>query len=517
MKQTLHPGDAARSEFGTWRSLGVILVAASLVICGSGLSFVYSERAIARADREAWRAVEAVAQLTAARLREDVVRRVCVAPTGADTGRQGDPGSADDPDPVDWVLRWQSGRLEAAPGAPVPPKVLIDAASATLRSRGAPGGSATGTESLDFGSTTHFLVLHAAPSGLGDESLAVCFVNVQRFLALGRSALPATDADFELVDVEPPAPADGVALPGIPARFCLVPTDRFRQQGRLERVRHGLLLGPVSLLAVAALIGLIWRLQRLARQEAELLRLQADFVSGVSHELKTPLALIHLFAETLLEDRVPTSEKKREYYDIILRESSRLTHLINNVLDFSRLRSGERAFQMSVQDVGEAVRSMYEAYRAELDHAGMTHALSVAADLPLARIDRDAIGQAVLNLMSNAVKYSEDERWILVEVSRDTRRGRHGVLISVHDRGIGIRPEDRGSIFDGFFRAPDPRVRKRRGAGLGLALVRQIVEAHGGIVSVESRLVGGSTFRIFIPAVPDSEDGARRPTEAGSQ
>ncbi len=516
MKETLHPGSAARSEFGTWRSFVVILVAASLVICGSGLSFVYSERAIARADREAWRAVEAVARLTSARLREHAVRRAWAAQTGANTGSAGDPDSSSDADPVDWVLMWRSGRLEAASGVP-PPKVLIDAASAALGSRAALVGSAIEPESLDVGSATHFLVLHPASPGSGAESLAVCFINVQRFLALGRSALPPIDADFALVDVEPPAPADGVALPGVPARFCLVPTDRFRHQGRLERVRHGLLLGPVSLLAVAALVGLIWRLQRLARQEAELLRLQADFVSGVSHELKTPLALIHLFAETLLEDRVPTPEKKREYYDIILRESSRLTHLINNVLDFSRLRSGERAFQRSDQDVGDVVRSMYEAYRAELDHAGMTHALSVAPDLPLACVDRDAIGQAVLNLMSNAVKYSEEERWIRVEVTRDTRRGRHGVLISVHDRGIGIRPEDRGSIFDGFFRAPDPRVRRRRGAGLGLALVRQIVEAHDGSVSVESRLIGGSTFRIFIPAAPDGEDGARRPTEAGPQ
>ena len=108
--------------------------------------------------------------------------------------------------------------------------------------------------------------------------------------------------------------------------------------------------------------------------------------------------------------------------------------------------------------------------------------------------------RGLLNLMSNAVKYAGDDRFLRVEVTSDTRRGTRGVLISVHDRGIGIDPAERRHLFEGFYRARDRRVRERSGTGLGLALVKQIVDAHGGHVYSESRLVKGTTFRVFLPA-----------------
>lgn len=255
----------------------------------------------------------------------------------------------------------------------------------------------------------------------------------------------------------------------------------------------------ITIVAVVALLVMMWILVRRVRREVELSRLKSAFVADVSHELKTPLALIRMFAETLLEGRAVGEEKKREYYKIITRESTRLTHLIDNILDFSRVDLGRKEYDKQTVDVGEIVRDTYAAYRHELDREGFIHALTVADDLPRITGAADAIAQAVVNLVSNAMKYSPDEKSLTIDVACETRRGRHGVLISVKDRGIGIRPEDRAHLFEGFFRAADERVRNTRGAGLGLALVKQIVDAHQGSIDVESRLVKGTTFRIFLP------------------
>ncbi len=257
------------------------------------------------------------------------------------------------------------------------------------------------------------------------------------------------------------------------------------------------------LLVMGALAAIIWGMWRVLQREIALSQLKQAFVADVSHELKTPLSLIRLFAETLLSGRVPTEEKKREYYEVITRESDRLTHLINNILDFARIDAGRKRYELQPADIGELVRETYEAYRLQLDHDGFEHYLVIADDLPEIACDRDAIAQALINLINNAVKYTEgDDKFLGIDVSRETRRGGHGVLISVSDRGIGIKPEDRNHLFTGFYRANDERVRQRRGAGLGLALVKHIVDAHGGIVDVESRLIKGSTFRIFLPAEP---------------
>ncbi len=146
-----------------------------------------------------------------------------------------------------------------------------------------------------------------------------------------------------------------------------------------------------------------------------------------------------------------------------------------------------------------------------MDHHGFEHELAMEEELPPVNADPDAIAQVLLNLMSNAVKYAGDDRFVSVEVTCDTRRGTKGVLISVHDRGIGINPAEHRHLFEGFYRAKDRRVREKSGTGLGLALVKQIVDAHGGHVYIESRLVKGTTFRVFLPtadAEPPVEDAA---------
>jgi signal transduction histidine kinase len=287
-----------------------------------------------------------------------------------------------------------------------------------------------------------------------------------------------------------------------PLRFwSLAPTSAFVAELNRSVRRQITIQALITLLPLAALLGVMWALARVARREMALSQLKSAFVADVSHELKTPLALIRMFGETLLSERVASPDKAREYYAIITRESTRLTHLIDNLLDFSRIDAGRRLYKPRPVDIAQVVRDTYEAYRHELDREHFEHHLRLAENLPPIEADPDAVAQALLNLINNAVKYSEHDKFLSVEVDHETRRGRRGVLISVRDRGIGIRPEDRARLFDGFFRAPDERVRQRRGAGLGLALVKHIVDAHHGSIDVESRLVKGSTFRIFLPEV----------------
>jgi len=263
-------------------------------------------------------------------------------------------------------------------------------------------------------------------------------------------------------------------------------------------------LGHISLtvLSLLTLLTAIWFLLRVTRRELALAEMKSNFVADVSHELKTPLALIHLFSETLQSGRVTDENKRQEYYSIITRESTRLTNLIDNILNFARIDAGEKEYSFKFIDVAEIVSDIYKSYRLELDNDCFEHHLVVQHELPKVQADRDAIAQAVLNLISNAIKYSKDERYLLLDVRTETRRDRRGVLISVHDHGIGITPEDRAHLFDGFFRSSDSRVREKRGTGIGLSLVRRIVDAHDGFLVVESRLVKGSTFRIFLPAAP---------------
>lgn len=290
-------------------------------------------------------------------------------------------------------------------------------------------------------------------------------------------------------------------LPGIMRRWSIEPTEAFIDEQRSAVLSQTIVYVALSVLALVVLLVALRLVMRVMRREMALAQMKADFVADVSHELKTPLALIRMFGETLQSGRVTSEEKRQEYYEIITRESSRLTNLINNILDFSRIDALKKSYVLERTDIGEVVRDTYDAYCAQLEHCGFEHHLCVAKSLPVVLADRDAITRAMINLINNAIKYSHDERYLAIDVSTDTRRGRRGVLISVHDRGIGIKPEDRARLFEGFFRAADARVREQSGTGLGLGLVKHIVDGHHGSIAVESRLVKGSTFRIFLPGV----------------
>jgi signal transduction histidine kinase len=257
-----------------------------------------------------------------------------------------------------------------------------------------------------------------------------------------------------------------------------------------------LALGALSLLMGG---GMIFAYRNVARELA-LAKLKSDFVSNVSHELRTPLSLIRLYAETLELGRISTPGKHQEYYEIIRKESERLSSLINNILDFSRIEAGKKEYSFRETDMADLVRSTLDSYRFEIEQSGFEFEQKIDNNLPQLRVDREAIARSLLNLVNNAVKYSATEKYLGVHLYQ--RNG--DVNLEVVDHGIGIPLKEQLKIFEKFYRVGDPLVHNTKGSGLGLSLVRHIVQAHGGMVAVESAPGHGSKFIITLP-VQNSE------------
>jgi len=234
---------------------------------------------------------------------------------------------------------------------------------------------------------------------------------------------------------------------------------------------------------------------RAAAHELELSRLKAEFVSNVSHELKTPLSLIRMFGETLESGVVQDEAKRGEFYRIIRSESERLTRLINNVLDFSKIEAGVKRYNFQEAEVGGVVRKAIDTYRLEIRNLGFTIDCRLPSAPVSARIDPDALSEALLNLLDNAAKYSGEDKQIAI--SLETRGS--WIRISVTDRGVGIPRDELKKIFDKYYRTPSQMTRETAGSGLGLTLVHHITEAHGGRVEVESEVGRGSTFTLLLP------------------
>jgi signal transduction histidine kinase len=252
-----------------------------------------------------------------------------------------------------------------------------------------------------------------------------------------------------------------------------------------------LILGALSLL----MAGGMWLTYRNVSRELALAKLKSDFVSNVSHELRTPLALIRLYAETLELGRLSTPAKQHEYHEIIRKESERLTALINNILDFSRIEAGKKEYNFRETDVADLVRSTLESYRFEIEQNGFQFEEKIESNLPPLQVDREAFARSLLNLVNNAVKYSADDKYLGVHLYRQNG----SVNLEVVDHGIGIPANEQVKIFEKFYRVGDPLVHNTKGSGLGLSLVRHIVLAHGGEVIVESTPGKGSKFIITLP------------------
>src|ERR1700730_4294319 len=255
-----------------------------------------------------------------------------------------------------------------------------------------------------------------------------------------------------------------------------------------------IVLAALSLFMVAG----IFLTYRNVSREMNLARQKSDFVANVSHELRTPLALIRLYAETLELGRLTAKEKYQEYFRIIREESERLTALINNILDFSRIEAGRKEYEFKETNLADLVRSTLDSYRFQIEQNGFTFEENISGDIPPVIVDREAIARSLLNLVNNALKYSKDQKYIGVSLYRANSR----VNLEVRDHGIGIPPNEQAKIFEKFYRCGDPLVHNIKGSGLGLSLVRHIARAHGGDVLVESTPEKGSKFTIALPLDP---------------
>ena len=258
------------------------------------------------------------------------------------------------------------------------------------------------------------------------------------------------------------------------------------------RTRNYLVGGGIFALAVSVVLGGLMIL-RDAGREVQVARLRSEFVANVSHELRTPLTSIRLYAETLLLGRYRSAEQMQDYLTTLLHESQRLSHLVDNVLDFARIERGDRTYQRQPCDVGDTARAALETFGGVLAAEGFEVEEAVAAELPPVLADQEAVEGAVANILGNAVKYSSEHKAIRLAVEQ---RGAE-VVVEVSDRGIGLPAGEEQRIFEQFHRGANAA--STAGTGLGLSLVKSVVEAHEGRVEAANRPEGGSVFRLYFP------------------
>jgi len=252
----------------------------------------------------------------------------------------------------------------------------------------------------------------------------------------------------------------------------------------------------LSAVLATVLLGGIALTVRTAMREMKLSAMKNEFVSNVSHELRTPLSSIRVFGEFMRRGRVEEQEKVREYGSYIETESRRLTQLINNILDFSRIESGRKVYTFESADIEDILAGTLATFTVRLRDKGFDVSYQGPDDpLPEMEMDANAIDRAVANLLDNAVKYSDGDRSIALNLARVDDEA----VISVTDHGIGIPRDEQERIFERFHRVSTGLVHDVKGSGLGLSLVQHIAEAHGGRVTVTSEVGEGSTFTIHLP------------------
>jgi signal transduction histidine kinase len=258
---------------------------------------------------------------------------------------------------------------------------------------------------------------------------------------------------------------------------------------------------------VVASLAALWFSTRQAGEEIQLAESKTSFLANVSHELKTPLALIRLAGETMELGRVRSEEERQKFLQIITRECRRLTHMINNVLNFAKIEAGRKEFHFHTTDLRRVVHETLETFERQFEEKGFEVHVDVPGDVAPIEADSEAVTQCLVNLIDNAMKYSDEQRYVAVRVRVDEPEAdgdRGKATISVTDHGMGINPHEKKRIFDKFTRAESGLVHNVRGSGLGLSLVRHIVQAHEGRIELQSTPGRGSTFTLVLPVRQDS-------------
>jgi len=283
-------------------------------------------------------------------------------------------------------------------------------------------------------------------------------------------------------------------------RVQMVPQNAEEFQAQRERtkgVRRVLILLSTVIIVVGLV--LVWLAVLTERRASSM---KSDFIANVSHELKTPLSLIRMFGEMVATGRHKGEQAAREYGGIITRESERLSHLIDNVLDFARLERGKASYHFAEGSLAEVVERALDVSRYRLERDKLKLSVEIEPNLPAVRMDENEMTLVVLNLVDNALKHAADGEKVEVKVSRAPGF----VTLAVRDFGPGISRVEQSRIFERFYRSQTTRERNVRGSGIGLAVVKHIAEAHGGRVTVQSPVPGpneggqGSLFTVFVPA-----------------
>ena len=328
--------------------------------------------------------------------------------------------------------------------------------------------------------------------GYGDEPWLITIVSPTSFaapvvMAVSSRRVVPSDATLHL-GPSPEAVPLGDGFLNLQVEW---PANRFAPREGMPLALYGSLLFVV----LSAVFLAAYLLLRDVHREAETAEMRSHFVASVSHELKTPLTSIRAHAETLLMGRADAPETTSEYLKAIVSESERLTRLVESVLDVSRIEQGRKTYRLQSTCLGEVVRSAAKTMEYPLSQLGFTLTISGDGTEPTLLADADALEEAILNLLGNAMKYSGEARRIELRMGSSAREA----FIDVVDHGIGIPGEEQRRIFEKFHRVQSSETEGIAGTGLGLALALHVVEAHNGRIDVVSAPGRGSTFSVRIP------------------
>ena len=228
---------------------------------------------------------------------------------------------------------------------------------------------------------------------------------------------------------------------------------------------------------------------------SDLIRLKTEFISTVSHELRTPMSSIRGLAEILQEGKIKEKAKQEELIRLVATESSRLSRFLHNILDFGKIEQNKKTYNYQKKELQSVIKEVVQLFQYRSDAGEFVFNTKMPGKPLFLKIDQDAVMQALTNLLDNAIKYSSDEKQIVVELVPREKQ----VEIRIKDKGIGIPAGEKKKIFEGFYRHAEADRHSTKGVGLGLTIVKHIMRAHGGEIHVESQPGEGSTFSLIFP------------------